>query len=336
MIITMLTFLCAACGLDAAANHTHTSRGRQGRHKQRNNNTSTLHAADPLFIGAVFMLVSNWTAERPQRKCHFNASMDALASKWKPHNNYPVILMDTKPWSRQDMVDIRRTWSTMDLKFINIARIFESQPDILKSQFLDAKKPLATLSYKRMCHFFFKGFTEVRLLMEYRYLLRLDDDTCLLDHINYDIFEYLHHKRAAYAYSHIWYDYEKVTKGMYKFTDEYVATNQLQWQNPTLHNATVTAKSFPKVVPCFNTNFEVLNTVRYRDPAVMQYVDAVVASRNIFHRRWGDAPLRYPQVMLFWRENELVRLSDFEINHSSWDTLHMTEHPASGNPELFL
>ena len=73
-----------------------------------------------LQLGAVMMLVKNWQVKR-QRKCYFNMSMDSLAEKWKPHNSdYPIILMDTKPWLYNDMVEIKRKWNTLDLKFLDV------------------------------------------------------------------------------------------------------------------------------------------------------------------------------------------------------------------------
>jgi hypothetical protein len=258
--------------------------------------------------------------------------MDALSTKWRENNRYPIIVMDTKPWAHADMSAIRRKWTTLDFKFINVEYAFNHVPDIPEHAFEDAKSPQSDMNYKRMCHFFFKGFTQVPVLMQYRYLLRLDDDTCLLDHINYDIFQVLAERRAAYAYSHIWYDAEAVTKGLYTFVDQYVRNHSIPIKNPALYNATTGASDFPNTVPCFNTNFEVINTVRYRDPAVRSFVDAVVASNMIFHRRWGDAPLRVPLAMLFWEDSELVRLESADVQHSAWDALPMTETTAHGNP----
>jgi hypothetical protein len=230
------------------------------------------------------------------------------------------------------MTVIRRKWTTLDFKFINVERAFNYAPDIPEQAFEDAKSPLSDINYKRMCHFFFKGFTQVPVLMQYRYLLRLDDDTCLLDHINYDIFQVLAERRAAYAYSHIWYDGEAVTKGLYQFVGQYIRNHSISIKNPALYNATTGAPDFPARVPCFNTNFEVINTVRYREPAMRHFVDDVVASHMIFHRRWGDAPLRLPAAMLFWEDSELVRLESVDVQHSAWDALPMTESTAHGSP----
>lgn len=141
---------------------------------------------DTMQLGAIFMLVSNWKSNRG-RKCDFNSSIDSLATNWYPHNPHPIILMETKPWKRSDMIAIKRRWSELDFKFINVEKEFKSQPTIPESEFEDRDNPLSGISYKRMCHFFFNGFTEVPLLMEYKYLMRMDDDTCLKDKINYDI-----------------------------------------------------------------------------------------------------------------------------------------------------
>ena len=171
--------------------------------------------------------------------------------------------------------------------------------------------------------------------MEYKYLMRMDDDSCILDNINFDIFQYLNHKKAAYAYTYVWRDGEKITRGLYDFVDDYVLKNNLTWKNPALHNDTLHYKKFPHMVPAFNTNFEVLNTVRYRDPAVMHFVNAVSDSNMIFHRRWGDAPLRTPMVQLFWTERELVRLgTSFELSHSVWGIYPLAQHSDSNNPNM--
>jgi len=285
-------------------------------------------------LGAIYMLVSNWKTARPGRSCYFNCSMDALVSNWRPHNSYPVILMETRPWSRQDVAEIRQKWPMLDFKFINVADIFKSVPKLAEADFEDSASPLSSVNYKRMCHFFIKGFTQVPLLMKYKYLLRLDDDTCIQDSIEFDVFRALQHENAAYAYTHVWKDGKKVTKGLYAFINHYVQLYKLQWKNPALHESVVQMKHFPRVVPCFNTNFEVINTVRYRDAAVMKFVDTVVASNMIFHRRWGDAPLRLPMVSLFWTEKEIVRLEGFEVQHSSWAPFPTVLHSHTSNPTL--
>lgn len=42
---------------------------------------------------------------------------------------------------------------------------------------------------------------------------------------------------------------------------------------------------------------------RYRQPDIMDFVKFISDSEMIFHRRWGDAPLRYTQVISLYDLN---------------------------------
>jgi hypothetical protein len=260
--------------------------------------------------------------------------MTAIAKHWRPSNPYTIILMDTRPWVIDDMKAIRSTWHLLDFRFINIADEWTSVPTIPESEFEDAAKPTGMFNYKRMCHFFFKGFTDVSVLMEYKYLMRLDDDTCFQDNINYDVFQFLDHKKAAYGYAHTLIDYPFVTKGMGEFVRKYVADNNITYANEELYNATLKkGMGFPYYPPAYNTNFEVINTVRYREESVMKFLTAVSESNMIFHRRWGDAPLRFALGLLFWSEDDVVRLERFGMQHSVWAPFNMSESTGSSLPK---
>jgi hypothetical protein len=241
--------------------------------------------------------------------------------------------MDTKPWKIDDMKAIRATWRLLDFRFINIADVWTSVPTIPESEFEDVAMRSGTLNYKRMIHFFFKGFTDVSVLMEYKYIMRLDDDTCFENNINYDMFQFLEHKHATYGYSHTVIDYPFVTRGMMEFVEKYVAQNHLTYANAELHNATIRKGSgFPDYPTAYNTNFEVINTVWYREPHVLKFLTAVSESNMIFHRRWGDAPLRFALGLLFWKEDDVVRLERFGMQHSTWPEFNMSESTGSSMP----
>jgi hypothetical protein len=240
--------------------------------------------------------------------------------------------MGTESWKRDDMIAIKRQWNTLDFKFINVRDIFDNAPSILQKDFEDADNPLSSIEYKRMCHFFFKGFTEVPLLMQYKYLLRLDEDTCLLDSINYDLFRLMEHRGTAYAYTSTWSDDDSVVRGLYQFLSAYIEQNNVTVSNEGLNTARLNSHNFKENCPAFNTNLEVIDTVRYRDPLVLHFVEEVVHSNFIFHRRWGDAPLRFVTALLFWTEHDLLRMDDFEHRHSDWDITEVSEFKNNNNP----
>ncbi len=273
-------------------------------------------------LGAIMMLLSNWKISRG-RTCYFNASMDALTAHWRPNNKYPIILMNTVPWKYADMSAIRRKWDTLDFKFINVQKVFDYNPTVPLSQLQDVNAQLSDLAYKRMCHFYFQGFTEVPVLMQYKYLMRMDDDTCIQDNINFDVFQNMEDRNAAYAHSSIWMDGPHVTEGLYPFAENYLKEHNLTWTNPELRKRVYSYSS----APAYNTNLEIINTVRYTLPAVSAFINYVVESNMIFHRRWGDAPLRFVLSLMFWKEVEVVALDSFDHQHSTWKAEKMTETP---------
>lgn len=283
----------------------------------------------PVQRGAVIMLVKRWKAHRG-RKCNFNSSMDMLEQNFRPHNPYPIILMETQPWKHDDMAAIRRRWKTLDFQFLNVEDTFNKAPAKLVP-FEDAKAPLSKIHYKRMCHFFFCGFVEVPHLRQFRYLLRLDDDSCILDRLNYDIFEEMAARGAYYGFRDQFHDPPHVTKGMLDFARNYSQHHQLLWSNERLHNASF-ARGANEFLLSFSTNFEVIDTVRYRQRDIMGFVDAVVDSNMIFHRRWGDAPLRHMVARMFWTDAEIVHFCDFDYQHSQWGLDQMCPFRAGDNP----
>eukprot|EP01035_Chromulina_nebulosa_P033280 gene33280-44550_t len=173
-------------------------------------------------LGALMMLVSQpWFGNRSGRLCYFNKSMDSLENHYLPiHSKYPIVLLSsTKRWTRQDRVEIRRRWRSFDIQFVNIKDYFHSAPKNVT--FEDAKTPLSNLDYKQMLSFMFYGFTKVPQLNKYRYLLRLDDDSCFQDAINYDMFQEMLSNDAHYAFREMYVDLDHVVVGLPQFVEDY-------------------------------------------------------------------------------------------------------------------
>lgn len=272
-----------------------------------------------LFPGAAIMLAPLKPFEA-RRKCTFNMSMDALATYWRPNNNYPVILMNTRPWLVKEMKTIRLKWPSLDILFEDVTTIFESfpKPGFVMNQMEENRISVLGMipfSYKRMCAFFTWGFTQVPLLQDYRYLLRLDDDSCIQNMITFDIFRDMEIRKAAYAYQGLLQDLHVVTRGLHKFTKKYMKANSLKWSNPLLHK--ISTEKYPNIALQFATNFEVIDMKRYSQSDIMQFTDAIMATNMTFHRRWGDAPIRFLIAKLFWRDDEVMRICEFEYYHGN-------------------
>ena len=334
-VFIIAAFLCVS-GQHAEVNirnHRHSS-GMRGNMRR---------SVDDFKLGAAVMLVSKpWHGERSGRLCYFNKSMTALEETWLPrHRQYPLYLLtDEHRWAQEDRAAIRRKWRSFDIHFLSIREYLHNNmpKDVI---FEDAKTPLSEIEYKNMIAFMTYGFTRVPELTQYHYLLRLDDDSCIQDVINYDMFAEMRGLRSHYAFRAMFLDTENVVVGMNEFVDEYQqkflgrsVTSDSKgpshpWANLELHNWRVALNT--KGAPAFATNFEIINVRRYMEPDITQFLRHVEDSHMIYHRRWGDAPIRYYLAELFWGSQEVLWLCDFDFQHSFWGPYPMCERRISNN-----
>lgn len=103
--------------------------------------------------------------------------MTAFETHFIPHNNYPIMLLNTRTWEIAEMFEIRSKWKQLDILFDNISPVFNSVPSNAHT-LEDQKDPLSNIQYKRMCSFFWDGITKVDSLKSYQYIMRFDDDAC--------------------------------------------------------------------------------------------------------------------------------------------------------------
>jgi hypothetical protein len=189
-------------------------------------------------FGAVMMLVSTpWDSIRNGRHCSFNQSMDSLLNYWYPRNNYPIVLFsENHQWTLEDKRRIRRTWNQFDFSFEYVASTFHRMPTLPEEKFEDAKKRLSNHDYKKMITFMLSGFTELSIVNRYHYILRLDDDACFKDNINYDLFLEMKVNNAYYAFREMYIDATEVVIGLKQFAEDYMSQHKLVWANEDLRN----------------------------------------------------------------------------------------------------
>ena len=320
MTIFIITFICFLTLSLSSQEHHHS---KQKKQYKKHTNTQDL--------GAIIYLVNtrkDFLTTRGDRKCGLNSSLTMLEANFLKRYPYPIILMNTRTWGVDELKMVRRNWRNLDISFVNIQTYFNmhSESDV----FDDNNKPLSNINYKRMCSFFFSGFLNVPLLQKYRYLMRLDDDTCILDHINFDLFHEMYSNNIYYAYQALLYDPAAVVKGLRPHVSNYIVYNNITVANPSLYDKIMSRKT--NVYPSFSTNLEVIDTWRYRQADIAHFLQNITDSNLIFHRRWGDAPLRMVIAQLFWGPSEVMRLCEFDYQHSSWRAKDMCEARSTDNP----
>ena len=131
--------------------------------------------------------------------------------------------------------------------------------------------------------------------------------------------------KIAYAYKQLFLDKEYVVQGLSNFIQEYIQTMNLQPANPTLfqwlqdHQFLQQASSHWT----FSTNLEFVHVPQFRRPDIQQFHRVIHESQIIFHRRWGDAPLRFVLAYLFWNNQQVMKLCHGYV-HSMWDASDST------------
>lgn len=286
-----------------------------------------------LLPGAVMMMVHpQWQHPRERRQCFFNHSMDALQALWAPRNPYPVYLLVNPAWSSEAMAEVQQRWPRLNLTFLDVLAYFPAVPHF--SQYMHPITKKYSLNYRHMCAFAFYKFLSHSVLAQHRYLMRLDDDTCLLPANGMpmpDLFHEMAVSQSSYAYRSAFLDPKYVTEGLRDFAVDYMTKHGLPWTNPelALHEA-----SIAPMVSAFATNWEIIDTLAYRTAPVLAFIQAVHASGMIYRARWGDAPLRHLLAQMFWSPKAVRRMCEVDYQHGDWARLRSCNASSNDNPIL--
>lgn len=165
---------------------------------------------------------------------------------------------------------------------------------------VDLNNPWADAwSYKHMCNFWFSVF--LSYLDNYDLIIRIDDDCIVRSNLD-EVFESLVNKTCVYAK---WVeDEENVTRGLNQFTLE-----------------NTEADLAPRTPSGPYTNFVGFNLIDIRNNhPLLNYLNKVTASNNIFIHRWGDAPLWGEALHYFVNKSkhELVKVKYYHGSHNEF------------------
>jgi len=258
------------------------------------------------------MVGTHWKTNR-ERTCFFNASMDALEKHWLPTNPYPVILQK-ESWTREEINIISEKWPNLTLQLVEMGAAFDIEPPPSQENVtLAARGQSWSVGYKRMCRFKTFGFLEAPYLDPYDYIMFLDDDSCFLKPVGMDVFREMREHGAVYGFKQIFRDAPEVVEGMPDFERHYMQNRS--YANPVLQQQveqSLSAKLF-----AFSTNLEWIDTRAYRDPELLAFFRHLDESGMIFHRRWGDAPLRFLLSYMFYNTTQVMKVC-VEYVHSNW------------------
>ena len=200
------------------------------------------------------------------------------------------------------------------LFFVNIAPIFVRYP-----RGFDRCREHSTYwrrgkwNYQQMIRFWFVTLFEREEFQSIEYLLRLDDDSRLLNAWP-NLFAEMRQRNASYFANDLDVDEEKNLPGTMRLktlTEKFIEEHRVNVRQPAMLNEGFGNDS----LRTFFNNFEIVRMEFFRRPDVRQWIDYVDQSWGIFRYRWGDAILRYLTVALFLPREQLLHRHQFNLSY---------------------
>ena len=182
------------------------------------------------------------------------------------------------------------------LQFINVKDSFNFDNSIK----FDPDTRYFKLGYRNMCNFWFSEFW--KYVDGYDKILRIDEDCNYMSNYNI-IFEQLNNKVSIYG--HYANDADFVTKGLNKFTQNFLKMNGFN-----------NIKSRTPSGPYTNVIGFNINKLKTND-LLFEYIKAVKESNNIYIYRWGDLPLWGEALYYFFKKDEHLLLNRIKYFHES-------------------
>jgi hypothetical protein len=168
-------------------------------------------------------------------------------------------------------------------------------------------------NYLQMIRFWFKILFELPQLKNYEYIMRLDDDSRMINKW-FNVFVEMRSKNAVYFANNEDIDLEEQLPGTMKLKDvtfAYIEQNKIKpKQFQMLNNAFA-----DKTVRNYYNNFEVIKMEFFRRRAIRHWVETIDSTNGIFYYRWGDAIFRYLTIAIFAERHQVLHRNDYNLSY---------------------
>jgi hypothetical protein len=198
--------------------------------------------------------------------------------------------------------------------FLKVSSIFNMFPENFDSCRTKSNWQIrGKWNYQLMIRFWFKIIFELPQLQEYKYIMRLDDDSQIMN-TWFNIFDEMRIKRAVYFANDVIIEEERRLPGTMKFkqvTLEYQKQNNITVKQPEMLQ-----KAFgDDYILSYSNNFEVMQIEFFRRSNVRHWIETIDRTHGIFKYRWGDAILRYITMALFAEQHEVLHRSQYNLSY---------------------
>ena len=290
-----------------------------------------------MLNAAIYILTQNTV----ERKIYLKNCLYFLFKNYNAKYKYPVIILHEGDYDDIGKEEIFKSVRTecRDLLSFNKLDIDDfkipEHIDIEKMNKCISSVPVPywrNAKYRIMCYFWIKHF--FKYCKEYEYVMRIDDDSIIEENIDIDMFQLLETNNLNYVSNIIHVDCSICNYGMKDFfMNKFVEKKDKIKELFVDHNLDNSSLHFNK----FKSFYEVLNDKKFTDnevslsmpvmyynnfsitkpriwntPEVLNMIDEIDKTGNIFYCRWGDAPLQTIIMKLY----DNTRLSKFTFKYS--------------------
>ena len=233
-------------------------------------------------------------------------SLKLLHKYFNKRFNYPIIIFHDD-FSEEDKQILLREYSNIKFEYIK----FKIPSWIDKTKLYHKR-----LGYNHMCRFFSGELFKHSAIQNYDWYWRLDSDSYLRAHINYDIFKFMEKKKYIYGYLGEPLIKEKpaLVKELWVFTKKYIKDNNLQ---PSyLYEYLDKDGNWDRSL--YYTNFEISNLDFWRSNAYTKYYNAIDQNGGIYYHRWGDHVIHFLALSMLVDQNKIYCFNDIDYSHQDF------------------
>jgi len=173
--------------------------------------------------------------------------------------------------------------------------------------------------YQHMISFWMKHIFEHPLVRDLDYFWRMDTDSFLKSDVLYDLFQFMDDNKYVYGYRSFESERWEVMLNFLKFYTDYAKQNNIVIPPYVNLPADVSDPNPPGFSHMqYYNNFEIVHVPSFiNNAAFQQFNDAVYQLNGIYKYRWGDGPVRYYGLNLFFPPEKLHEFCDILYVHQN-------------------
>ena len=253
--------------------------------------------------GAIYMLVRM----QPNNIHRLNLTLQGLDKFVLEKYDYPLIIFYEENKSMMPALEELRS-ITSSPTFLQLVH-FEI-PGFLKKP-VPVKVPGCprSIGYRHMCRFQCKLVYEYPITEGLEYMWRMDDDSFIMGHVNFDIFKFMADTGIEYGYQYIYGEVEACIVGLWESVNKYVKKRKsgIRFYTPMPYRR------------IYFNNFEISKRSVWMSEEYKDYINYIDHERGMYYHRWGDAPIKSLAVSLFVPKNKTFSFRKIvPYHHNIW------------------